>query len=100
MATCSVIILNWNGAKMLRQFLPNVLRNTNDPDYEVIVADNGSTDDSIDAVQEINTSALTQGIAPARPASRKITNRPPRIPCRNRRWTVKTPLITGTIRCG
>ena len=66
MATCSVIILNWNGAKMLRQFLPNVLRNTNDPDYEVIVADNGSTDDSIDAVQEINTSALTQGIAPAR----------------------------------
>ena len=66
MATCSVIILNWNGAKMLRQFLPNVLENTNNPDYEVIVADNGSTDDSIDAVQEINTSALTQGIAPAR----------------------------------
>ena len=50
MATCSVIILNWNGAKMLRQFLPNVLENTNNPDYEVIVADNGSTDDSIDAV--------------------------------------------------
>lgn len=66
MATCSVIILNWNGAKMLRQFLPNVLENTNNPDYEVIVADNGSTDNSIDAVQEINTSALMKGIAPAR----------------------------------
>ena len=66
MITCSVIILNWNGAKMLRQFLPNVLRNTNNPDYEVIVADNGSTDDSIDAIQEINTMALTEGIAPAR----------------------------------
>ena len=66
MATCSVIILNWNGAKMLQQFLPNVLLNTNNPDYEVIVADNGSTDDSIDAVQEINTNALTKGISPAR----------------------------------
>ena len=66
MATCSVIILNWNGAAMLRQFLPNVLRNTNNPDYEVIVADNGSADNSIDVVQEINTNALTKGIAPAR----------------------------------
>ena len=48
---------------MLRQFLPTVLRYTNDPDYEVIVADNGSTDDSIDVVQTINTDALTQGIS-------------------------------------
>jgi len=63
MATCSVIILNWNGAAMLRKFLPTVLKYTNDPDYEVIVADNGSTDDSIDVVQQINTDALTQGIS-------------------------------------
>lgn len=66
MATCSVIILNWNGAAMLRQFLPNVLKNTNNPDYEVIVADNGSTDNSIEVIQEINTNSLTKGIAPAR----------------------------------
>ena len=63
MAWCSVIILNWNGATMLRQFLPTVLKYTNDPEYEVIVADNGSTDDSIDAVQQINTDALTKGIS-------------------------------------
>lgn len=63
MARCSVIILNWNGAAMLRKFLPTVLKYTNNPEYEVIVADNGSTDDSIEAIQQINTNALTHGIA-------------------------------------
>lgn len=43
----SVIILNWNGEKLLREFLPSVLANTQDPEVEVIVADNGSTDDSL-----------------------------------------------------
>lgn len=67
MAKCSVIILNWNGEKVLRQFLPLVLERTDDPDYEVIVADNGSTDNSIEVVQEINTNILTRGISqPAR----------------------------------
>lgn len=67
MAKCSVIILNWNGAKVLKQFLPTVLERTNDPDYEVIVADNGSTDNSIDVVQQINTDILMRGISqPAR----------------------------------
>ena len=41
---CSVIILNWNGSAMLRKYLPSVLKYTH---AEVIVADNGSTDDSI-----------------------------------------------------
>lgn len=44
---CSVIILNWNGEKMLRQFLPSVVKNTTLPDTEIIVADNGSTDHSL-----------------------------------------------------
>lgn len=44
---CSIIILNWNGAKMLRQFLPSVMAHTTLPECEVIVADNGSTDDSL-----------------------------------------------------
>ncbi len=43
----SVIILNWNGAKWLRQFLPAVIANTNPRIGRVIVADNGSTDDSL-----------------------------------------------------
>ena len=42
----SIVILNWNGRKHLEQFLPSVL-STNYDNYEVIVADNGSTDDSI-----------------------------------------------------
>lgn len=42
----AVIILNWNGAALLREYLPEVVRNT-DPDIaRIIVADNGSTDDS------------------------------------------------------
>ncbi len=47
----SIVILNWNGRKHLQQFLPSVLltRYTN---YEVIVADNGSTDDSISFLNE------------------------------------------------
>ena len=44
---CSIIILNWNGADMLRQFLPSVITHTTPPECEVIVADNGSTDDSL-----------------------------------------------------
>ena len=42
----SIVILNWNGRKYLQQFLPSVLSTSYD-NYEVIIADNGSTDDSI-----------------------------------------------------
>lgn len=44
-ARVAVVILNWNGANMLRQFLSSVLKET--PEAEIIVADNASTDDSI-----------------------------------------------------
>lgn len=43
----AVVILNWNGNQMLERFLPSVTANTTG-DAEVIIADNGSTDDSID----------------------------------------------------
>jgi len=42
----AVVILNWNGKNFLQQFLPSVLSSTY-ANYEVIVADNGSTDDSV-----------------------------------------------------
>lgn len=45
---CSVVILNWNGEQTLRQFLPSVLQHTQVPDVEIIVADNGSTDSSLE----------------------------------------------------
>ncbi len=44
---CSVVILNWNGADMLRKFLPSVVKESEGKDIEIVVADNGSTDDSI-----------------------------------------------------
>jgi GT2 family glycosyltransferase len=43
----SVVILNWNGVKFLKQFLPNVIANSTIENCEVVVADNGSTDESI-----------------------------------------------------
>lgn len=43
----SVIILNWNGKALMEEFLPSVVANTPSDIAEVIVADNGSTDDSI-----------------------------------------------------
>ena len=46
MALLSVVILNWNGRRHLERYLPSVVANTQG-DAEVIVADNGSTDDSL-----------------------------------------------------
>lgn len=51
MIPIAVIILNWNGAKLLREFLPSVLANTPCHLATVIVADNGSTDDSVAMLQ-------------------------------------------------
>lgn len=48
---CSVVILNWNGAGMLRQFLPSVVQYTKGQDVEVVVADNGSTDESLEVLK-------------------------------------------------
>ena len=47
----AVVILNWNGKKFLEQFLPSVLSTTY-PGFEVIIADNGSTDNSVSFVKE------------------------------------------------
>ncbi len=42
----AIVILNWNGQKYLQQFLPSVL-SSGYSNATVIVADNGSTDDSV-----------------------------------------------------
>ena len=47
MVRTSVVILNWNGKKLLEQFLPSVLEHTLNDECNVVVADNGSTDDSV-----------------------------------------------------
>ena len=48
MKPVAVIILNWNGAKLLRKYLPSVVDGTNADIADVIVADNGSSDDNTD----------------------------------------------------
>ncbi|MDR0332121.1 MAG: glycosyltransferase family 2 protein [Dysgonamonadaceae bacterium] len=48
MKRIAVIILNWNGKRLLEQFLPTVFAHSLGDNSEVIVADNGSTDDSVD----------------------------------------------------
>ncbi|MBQ8968966.1 MAG: glycosyltransferase family 2 protein [Bacteroidaceae bacterium] len=45
MKSIAIVILNWNGADMMRRFLPSVAQNT--PEADVVVVDNGSMDDSI-----------------------------------------------------
>lgn len=47
MTRISVVILNWNGKKLLEQFLPLVLQHSQNGECNVIVADNGSSDDSL-----------------------------------------------------
>lgn len=41
----AVVILNWNGKELLKQFLPSVVEHS--PEATIYVADNASTDDSI-----------------------------------------------------
>ncbi len=46
----AIVILNWNGARMLRQYLPSVLQYSRD-EATVYVADNASTDDSLQVLR-------------------------------------------------
>ncbi|MDE7154405.1 MAG: glycosyltransferase family 2 protein [Muribaculaceae bacterium] len=47
MKQTAIIILNWNGERLLPEFLPQVLANTDTTLADIIVADNGSTDSSL-----------------------------------------------------
>jgi GT2 family glycosyltransferase len=50
MSSVKVIILNWNGAEVLPRFLPSVVAAT-PPSVGIVVADNGSTDGSVELLQ-------------------------------------------------
>lgn len=52
MTKVSIVILNWNGAHFLRQFLPPLLAHTSYPWVEIVVADNASTDESITLLRQ------------------------------------------------
>ena len=42
----TIVILNWNGSAMMQKYLPTVVKHSGNA--EVVVADNGSTDDSLE----------------------------------------------------
>jgi GT2 family glycosyltransferase len=47
----AIVILNWNGRKYLEQFIPNILQSSYS-NYELVIADNGSADDSIEFLKK------------------------------------------------
>lgn len=58
----AVVILNWNGVKYLKQFLPQVLERSENL-ADIFVADNGSTDDSktyLSTLPEVNVIELSR----------------------------------------
>ena len=52
MIKTSVVILNWNGAELLKKFLPTVLMHTQTAHCEVVVADNNSSDNSLEVLSK------------------------------------------------
>jgi len=48
----AIVILNWNGEKLLRQFLPVVEKYSRRNDTEIFVADNNSSDNSVNYIKE------------------------------------------------
>ena len=52
MKKIAVVILNWNGAELLRRFLPSVCAHTTPEIADVIVVDNGSSDNSRKLLEE------------------------------------------------
>ena len=47
----AIVILNWNGAEMLKKYLPSVMQHSKD-EAVIYVADNASTDDSVQLLKE------------------------------------------------
>lgn len=52
--TVSIVIVNRNGKDHLGRLLPSIFRNTGYKNYEIIIADNCSTDGSVEFVRSFN----------------------------------------------
>lgn len=44
----AVVVLNWNGRRLLEEYMPSWVAYTPQPKAELIIVDNGSTDDSLE----------------------------------------------------
>jgi len=49
MKLCAIVILNYNGAEMLKRFLPGVVENST---FDLWVIDNASQDDSVAILEQ------------------------------------------------
>lgn len=47
----AIVILNWNGAKLFPDFLPSIIEYSASENVDIIVADNGSTDNSLELLR-------------------------------------------------
>ena len=47
-----IVILNWNGRQLLEQFVPTMLANSKHVNVNIYIADNASTDDSVQYIKE------------------------------------------------
>ncbi len=56
----AIVILNWNGLSLLKQFLPVVIQHSQIPEAKIYIADNGSTDESVTYIKEQTTVELIQ----------------------------------------
>ncbi|MEZ5071889.1 MAG: glycosyltransferase family 2 protein [Bacteroidales bacterium] len=52
MNRCSIVILNWNGRDYLRSLLPVLRKHSELPGVDIVVADNASTDESLEFLDE------------------------------------------------
>ncbi|MDH8702696.1 GT2 family glycosyltransferase [Dysgonomonadaceae bacterium PH5-43] len=78
MKRIAVVILNWNGVELLEQFLPSIYKHTNLDEVDVIVADNGSTDNSVAFVNQhfpwVITNSLEQNFGFAEGYNKALAN--------------------------
>lgn len=52
MSKVAIVILNWNGSAMLQKFLPKLIEYSTADGVEIIVADNSSTDNSLQVMKD------------------------------------------------
>lgn len=52
MSKVAIVILNWNGVGLLKQFLPTVIQYSDMDDVDIVVVDNCSTDNSVSFLKE------------------------------------------------
>lgn len=50
--TLSISILSWNTCELTKNCIQSIIENTEGMDYEIIIVDNASTDDSVEVIEE------------------------------------------------